>query len=253
MVVNMPSQRPRGAAIATKKTRAFAHPKRAASPGRTGDKPAPVAKPPYHHGDLARALVQSATALVEQHGPAGLTLREAARRAGVSVAAPYRHFADRAALLAAVLAEGFDGLTEHTETARRAAPDALAALRAVGVAYVDFAAAHPSVYRLMFGPDCDKPAYPALMAAGERALGVLVRSVRDAQAAGRIQPGAPEPLALAGWSICHGLASLHVDGLLAGTLPMPVHEAAERLVDMLLAGVTTQPPQRRGPARTMRR
>lgn len=215
--------------------------------------PAVRAKAGYHHGDLARALVQSATALVEQGGPSALTLREAARLAGVSVAAPYRHFADREALLAAVLAQGFDGLAAHTERARQAAPDALAALRAVGVAYVDFAAAHPSVYRLMFGPDCNKPAYPELMAAGDRALAVLVHSVRDAQAAGRVHAGPPEPLALAGWSICHGLASLHVDGLLAGTLPMPVHDAAQRLVDLLLTGLAA-PPARPGAAtRKMRR
>jgi AcrR family transcriptional regulator len=240
MVVNMPTPRRPGPHAGEKEAPAPKRTRRANGPTGAGAKPALTPKPAYHHGDLARALVLSATALVEQGGPGALTLREAARRAGVSVAAPYRHFADRAALLAAVLAEGFDGLAEHTERARRAAPDALAALRAVGVAYVDFAAAHPSVYRLMFGPDCDKPAYPDLMAAGERALAVLVRSVRDAQAAGRVQAGPAEPVALAGWSLCHGLASLHVDGLLTATLPMPVHDAAEQLVDMLVRGVATR-------------
>jgi AcrR family transcriptional regulator len=191
----------------------------------------------YHHGDLARALVRAATELVESGGPSALTLREAARRAGVSVAAPYRHFTDREALLAAVLAKGFDGLAAHTERARRRAREPLAALRAVGLAYVSFAARHPSVYRLMFGPECDKAAHPDLLAAGHRALAVLVQAVRDAQAAGRLRPGPPEPVALAGWSICHGLASLHTDGLLAATLPMPIGRAAEQLVDMLLAGV----------------
>lgn len=192
----------------------------------------------YHHGDLARALVLAATQLVVQGGPAALTLREAARLAGVSVAAPYRHFADREALLAAVLAEGFDGLAAHTEAARQAAPDALNALRAVGLAYVEFAVLHPSVYRLMFGPECDKASHPELLAAGERARGVLVRAVVDAQAAGRIAAGPPDTVALAGWAICHGLASLHVDGLLAGTIPMPIDHAAQALVDMLLAGAT---------------
>jgi AcrR family transcriptional regulator len=191
----------------------------------------------YHHGDLPRALVRAARQLVEQAGPAALTLREAARLAGVSVAAPYRHFADREALLAAVLTEGFDELAECTEAARQAAPDALQALRAVGLAYVAFAAQRASIYRLMFGPECDKAHHPALMAAGQRALGVLVQAVRDAQAAGRVAPGPPEAVALAGWSLCHGLASLHADGLLAGTLPVPVDAAAEALVDMLLAGV----------------
>ncbi|MEK8034115.1 TetR/AcrR family transcriptional regulator [Ideonella sp. DXS29W] len=195
----------------------------------------------YHHGDLARALVQAAMHLVEQGGPAALTLRDAARLAGVSVAAPYRHFADREALLAAVLTAGFDGLTAHTEAARQAAPDALQALRAVGLAYVDFAAAHPSVYRLMFGPECDKAAHPDLMDAGARARGVLLLAVRNAQAAGLVGGGPPETVALAGWSICHGLASLHVDGMLAGTIPMPIEQAARAVVDMLLAGAVLAP------------
>jgi AcrR family transcriptional regulator len=246
MVVNMPTP-----PASRKRTAPAALAKSLPAARKAAHKP-PASKPAYHHGDLARALVDSATALIEQGGPSALTLREAARLAGVSVAAPYRHFADREALLAAVLAKGFDGLAEHTERARLAAPDALAALRAVGVAYVDFAAAHPSVYRLMFGPECDKPSYPALMAAGDRALAVLVQSVREAQAAGRIRAGPPEPVALAGWSICHGLASLHVDGLLTGSLPMPVHDAAEQLVDMLLAGMITHRPATRAAARQPR-
>lgn len=246
MVVNMPPP-----PASRKRTTPAAQAKSLPAGHKAANKP-PAPKPAYHHGDLARALVDSATVLIEQGGPSALTLREAARLAGVSVAAPYRHFADREALLAAVLAKGFDGLAEHTERARLAAPDALAALRAVGVAYVDFAAAHPSVYRLMFGPECDKPSYPALMAAGDRALAVLVQSVREAQAAGRIRAGPPEPVALAGWSICHGLASLHVDGLLAGSLPMPVHDAAEQLVDMLLAGMITNRPATRAATRRPR-
>ena len=242
MVVNMSLRQPPPITKAAK-------PPRPATPARkTAVKVAPSkakipAKPAYHHGDLARALVRSATALIQQGGPGALTLREAARQAGVSVAAPYRHFADREALLAAVLAEGFDGLTEHTDRARLKAPNALAALRAVGLAYVEFAAANPSVYRLMFGPECDKQAHPDLMIAGQRAYGVLVQAVCDAQAAGLVQPGPPEVVALAGWSICHGLASLHADGLLKDRLPLTIDQAAQRLVDMLLAGAALAPPR----------
>jgi AcrR family transcriptional regulator len=205
------------------------------APRRRRPQPAPL-REAYHHGDLPRALVRAATQLIEHAGPAALTLREAARLAGVSVAAPYRHFADREALLAAVLTQGFGDLADRTEAARTAAPDALQGLRAVGLSYVGFAAERPSIYRLMFGPECDKAQHPALMAAGQRALGVLVQAVRDAQAAGRVPPGPPELVALAGWSLCHGLASLHADGLLAATLPVRVDTAAEALVDMLLAG-----------------
>ncbi len=170
-------------------------------------------------------------------------MRHRPRRNGAAAAAEVAAIVRSAAGLAAALAEGFDGLAEHTERARRQAPDALAALRAVGLAYVGFAVANPSVYRLMFGPECDKQAHPDLMIAGQRAYGVLVQAVRDAQAAGFVHPGPPEVVALAGWSICHGLASLHADGLLEGRLPLTIAQAAQRLVDMLLAGAALPPPR----------
>lgn len=193
----------------------------------------------YHHGDLARALVVAATRLVESGGSSQLTLRAAARTAGVSVAAPYRHFADREALLAAVLVEGFLQLAKRTEAARRAAPDPLSALAATGLAYVQFAAAHPRTYRLMFGPECDKSRHPALMEAGHAALGVLLQAVADCAAAGLLRPDADaQQVALAGWSLTHGLASLHVDGLLAGKIANEnLTATAQALNAMLLDGV----------------
>ncbi|GAA0765483.1 TetR/AcrR family transcriptional regulator [Ideonella azotifigens] len=193
----------------------------------------------YHHGDLARALVVAATRLVEAGGGGRLTLRAAAQAAGVSVAAPYRHFADREALLAAVLAEGFGELARRTDAARLAAAEPLAALAATGLAYVQFAAAHPRTYRLMFGPECDKASHPALMQAGHAALGVLHRAVADCEAAGLLRKGANvQQVALAGWSLTHGLASLHVDGLLAGTsADQDIGATASALNAMLLAGV----------------
>jgi len=199
--------------------------------------------PPYHHGDLPRALVAAARQLIETGGSARLTLREAAAAAGVSVAAPYRHFADRQALLAAVLTQGFDELAEAPEAARRAAPDPLASLQAVGLAYVGFAVRQPAIYRLMFGPECDKAHHPALHCAGQRARGVLVHAVKVCQAAGLVVAEQPaESLALAGWSLCHGLASLYADGMLADTLPIPIEAAAAALVQMLLQGVMAKPP-----------
>ena len=193
----------------------------------------------YHHGDLSRALVVAATRLVEAGGGGRLTLRAAAQAAGVSVAAPYRHFADREALLAAVLAEGFLELARRTDAARLAAPDPLAALAATGLAYVQFAAAHPRTYRLMFGPECDKASHPALMQAGHAARGVLHQAVADCAAAGLLRPSANvQQVALAGWSLTHGLASLYVDGLLAGTpASQDLAATAQALNAMLLAGV----------------
>lgn len=199
-------------------------------------------KTSYHHGDLKRALIDAGWQLIESAGASKLTLREAARLAGVSVAAPYRHFANHEALLAGVLTKGFLELAARTDTARGRAEHPLAALEAVGIAYVDFAADHPAIYRLMFGPDCDKAAHPELLAAGQQALGVLVRAVQDCQAAGLIQDPDTHSVTLAGWSLCHGLASLHADGILAATLPGDVHARAQALVRMLLVGVAVPAP-----------
>ena len=191
----------------------------------------------YHHGDLRRALLIAARQMVEEGGSQALTLRGAAQRAGVSSAAPYRHFADRESLLAATMAEGFDELAAATDAARAAAPDPVQAYLAVGRAYLGFAAAHPLLYRLMFGVECNKPEYPELLAAGERAFGVVLQAARDCAEAGLIGTRAPEQVALAGWSMVHGLASLHVDGVLGLVLPMPLPDAAEALFQVLVEGV----------------
>ena len=207
-----------------------------------------AARAAYHHGDLRRALIDAATQLIAEGGSTALTVRAAAQAAGVSIAAPYRHFSDRAALLAAVLAEGFDGLAAHTQAARQAAPDARAALLAVGLAYVDFARQRPAVYRLMFSPECDKANHPALMAAGDRALGVLLGAVADVQAAGLIDAPQVQPLALAGWSLSHGLATLHADGMFAGKIPGALEDNARAVMELLLSSVLRAAPGRRSGA-----
>lgn len=197
----------------------------------------PAARDTYHHGDLRQALIEAAQQLIATGRGARFTLREAATAAGVSVAAPYRHFADREALLAAVLAAGFRELAERTEAARRAQRAPLDALVAVGLAYIAFAVDRPALYRLMFGPDCDKAAHPELMAAGHAAFGVLVDAVVAAQAAGLIGDREVGDVALAGWSMSHGLASLHADGLLAGRGGPDPSEAAKALMRLLVDGV----------------
>ncbi|MBE2210522.1 MAG: TetR/AcrR family transcriptional regulator [Xanthomonadaceae bacterium] len=191
----------------------------------------------YHHGDLQRALLIAARQMVDEGGAQALTLRGAAQKAGVSAAAPYRHFTDRDALLAAVITEGFDELTAATEAARAAAGDPVSAYLAVGEAYLGFAAVHPSLYRLMFGIECHKPDYPALLEAGQRAFGVVLRAAQDCGAAGLIGTRPPEQVALAGWTMVHGLASLHVDGVLSLVLPVPLPDAAAALFSILTEGV----------------
>ncbi len=170
----------------------------------------------YHHGNLRRALLDAALALVEREGAEALTLRAAARLAGVSQAAPYRHFKDKEALLAAVAEEGFRAMTE---TMRRAAApqaeDSLGRLRACGLAYVEFATSHPAHFRVMFGRvAADRSAHQGLMEAAGEAFGLLVAAIRDCQAAGTVRDGNPEELALCAWSATHGLAALAVDGQL---------------------------------------
>jgi AcrR family transcriptional regulator len=156
-----------------------------------------VPKQSYHHGNLPAALVAAAIDLLAEHGPKGVAVREAARRAGVSPGAPYKHFDDRAALLAAVAAEGARRITDAMDRAAAQASDDAARPRSRGIAYVAFAAAHPALFRVMYAP---------------------------AHAAGVAD-------ALAGWELpercrVHGLARLFVDGHLAGNTPADVERIA---------------------------
>lgn len=172
----------------------------------------------YHHGNLRRALLDAALGLVEEEGAGGLTLRAAARQAGVSQAAPYRHFASKQALLAAVAEEGFRAMGQAMRAASAAeADDPLARFRALGLAYVDFATTHPAHFRVMFGRAvADRSAYPSLREAAGETFGLLVSAIVDCQQAGLVRSGDPAELALAAWSATHGLAFLWVDGQLTG-------------------------------------
>jgi AcrR family transcriptional regulator len=168
----------------------------------------------YHHRDLRRALICSALEILSESGVAGLSLRATARRANVSAMAPYRHFADKEALLAAVAEYGFGQLTARFSAAAAAAADPRARLCALGVAYVAFARDEPSLFKLMFGPAIEKKsAHPALDEAGCACFNGLRRAVEAA----RFFDGDPQPedVSLACWALVHGLASLIVDGRLS--------------------------------------
>lgn len=203
---------------------------------------APIAQPQgYHHGDLRRALKQAAWQMVAEGGSAALTLRGASQRAGVSSAAPYRHFPSREALLAEVVAEGFNQLAALTQAARDAEPDPMAAYFAVGTAYLQFARANPSLYRVMFNSECDADAYPVLMTAGQRAFDVVLGAARKLRESGQVTGHSTEAIALAGWTAIHGLAILHADGLLQRVLPVSRADAAQTLVAVLTAGLRALP------------
>lgn len=153
----------------------------------------------FHHGNLAEALVDAAEELVEREGLAAVSLREAARRAGVSHAAPYRHFSSRDALLAAVASRGFISLRDAFENAA-SMPGSF--LLAVGQTYVRFALANPGLFRLMFGSGLDRRLYPEMAAAADSAFGVLLRATTERGS------NAPEDAALGAWALAHGLAQL---------------------------------------------
>ncbi len=164
----------------------------------------------YHHGDLRAALIRAGLAILAEEGVQALTLRAAARRVGVSHNAPYRHFADKEALLAAIAEEGFVELADRVEEARaQAGGSPRAQLEESGWAYVQFALAHPDHLRVMFGvPITGRQGYPGLLAAGARAFSVLVEIIESGQRAGAFIEGDPRQLAFAAWAMVHGLALL---------------------------------------------
>ena len=167
---------------------------------------------PYHHGDLRRALIETALAMVTEEGAWKFTLREVARRAGVSHAAPYNHFADKSALLAEVAALGFEALRRDLEEAARRPRSSRQALPAIAVAYVRFGVEHPAHYRLMFGPElAERERHPALQQASDAAFAPLTTVLERGQAAHEVRPGSVRDQALAAWSLVHGLTTLLID------------------------------------------
>jgi AcrR family transcriptional regulator len=187
---------------------------------------------PYHHGDLRRALVAAARALLEEAGPEALSLRDVARRVGVSHNAPYRHFPTRQALLAAVAAEGFAALS-----ARMAAvPAALGAppgLAAGFRCYLGFAREQPGLFRLMFDGTVEKSADPALWAASEQSYDGLRRAVH------RIAPAADRAAVVTVWTQLHGLALVTISGQLSEDLVRDggLDALADRAAVILEAGL----------------
>ena len=174
----------------------------------------PTSEKPYHHGDLRAALLDAADTLLDQGGDGAVSLREAARMAGVSPTAAYRHFADKDALLAALSLRGFEAFGAAMQAAI-ARGDA-APYVARGRAYVRFALARPGRFRLMFGPLLARSAaHPALNAASRASFDALRATTGDRDAA------------LRGWAMVHGLAHLLLDGAIPD-------EEAEALIDRLI-------------------
>jgi len=198
----------------------------------------------YQHGDLRRALIKAGLKLLSESGEDGLSLRGAAELAGVSHAAPYRHFRDKHALVAAVAEEGFRLLTlrMREEMGTCAAGDVLARLRASASGYVSFAVEHPAYFRTIFGgavcrPDEEQP--PGLKEAGAEAYRVLRDTVAEGIAEGRLRAGDPEQVSLAAWSMVHGLSMLIIEGQLPDTRTNParVRAMTQGVVALLETGL----------------
>lgn len=184
----------------------------------------------YHHGDLRRALVEAALEALAQKGPASLGLRELARQVGVSPAAPYRHFADRNALLEAVAIDGFERFTASLQEARDAVFEN-EQLAAMAYAYVRFAIQQPQLFRLMFSAELDHQRNPALAKAGEAAYASL------AVAAAREDPSAAVEVVVTCWAFVHGLAVLLLDGQILGTTPANSDALIRKLTERFIDGV----------------
>ncbi|WP_026415519.1 TetR/AcrR family transcriptional regulator [Actinomadura oligospora] len=181
----------------------------------------------YHHGNLRRAVLDAAVAAIEESGPSGWSLRELARRAGVSHAAPAHHFGDKTGLLTALAAEGFDLLTE-------ALTDSGGDLLDLGVAYVRFAAEHRAHFEVMFRPELYRGDDAELAAARTRTAAMLDRAVRALS---------PDPDAsLAAWSIAHGFAGLWLSGALPPGLGGDPSSAARPVLAKLFAVREDAPP-----------
>ncbi len=185
---------------------------------------------PYHHGDLRRTLLAAAAEAITESGPAALSLRDLARRAGVSHAAPAHHFGDKAGLLTALAAEGFTLLADELDRTRAAGGGVLEA----GVGYVRFAVGHRAHFAVMFQPELLNSSDPELRSAKDRASGALGSAVATVQEPDR--RGADTRTAgLSAWSIVHGFATLWVSGALPPDLGDDPEAAARRVIRPLFA------------------
>jgi AcrR family transcriptional regulator len=195
----------------------------------------PPAKKGYHHGALRSALVEASVALAREGGPERVILREAARAAGVSHSAAYRHFADREALLAEVSNYARGELAAQMRRRVNRSNDPRKRLRAVGTAYIDFAMSEPGLFRTAF------TSHPATSGEPTDAdpFGVLGQVLDEAQAAGLLEARRRPGAEIAAWSAVHGLACLLLDGPLPKS-PAAVRFARAQVFDLIERGLLTE-------------
>lgn len=188
----------------------------------------------YHHGNLREALLQSAIRLIAQVGPTAFTLREVARRAGVSHNAPYRHFHDKDDLLAAVATQGYIELTDAMTAAAERQSTPLNRLKQAGLAYVSFALRRPEHFTVMFDAPSAKQQRPDAAEAAKRAFATLVGLVQECQKKNQLPTGDPLDFALLAWTWVHGIAKLAITGRLPYRSKARILRFAEFVIDQSL-------------------
>jgi len=198
----------------------------------------------YHHGDLKAALLDSVGRIVREHGPGFVSVREVARRARVSHAAPAHHFRNKSGLLTAFAAQGFDRLADTVgETiAASQASTPPAVLAAMGRGYVRFAIQYPEHFAIMFRSELLDTADPELTRASARAYDALIATTRQAAAKGCLDAD-PTLAAAAAWSLVHGLATLWHSGRLQARIgSADPHELADRVTQLFVSTVMRVAP-----------
>ena len=197
----------------------------------------PAGDKAYHHGDLRQALLDAALGLVATEGVRGFTLREAARAAGVSHNAPYRHFASRADILAALALEGQATLLQCLKDGMGQTANRKLRLEKLSIAYLEFATTHTAFFRVMFSPE--------LQAAQKKTFACFVTEVEAAESDGTIRTGKVARFSLAGWSAMHGAAMLLIDRVLDRSPHPPGSQSprdlARMVMGVLLEGMLARP------------
>jgi AcrR family transcriptional regulator len=190
---------------------------------------------PYHHGDLRRTVIETAMGMLDEEKGWQFTLREVARRAGVSHAAPYKHFPDKAALLAEMALLGFDRLRAVTAEKPQRAKPLRDAFFAMARAYVRFGTSNPALYRLMFSMEAGTPADVHLNERALAAFGSLIELLQRGQAEGVLRRRDVRGQAAACWAQLHGITLLTIDGLLLPEKvgPKPLEAALATLLEGL--------------------
>jgi len=198
---------------------------------------------PYHHGNLRDALLQASLGLIREGGIREFTLREVARRAGVSHAAPYRHFREKAELLAAVAEDGFNRLTAAMHSAAAKSRDPFGRLQNAGLAYIEFAQEQPEHFLVMFTVDLDENLHPSAKAAADQCFGELLGLVTACHYAQKLKGPPPETTALIAWTQVHGIAELALRGQLGLRNRRELRDFAKLATDVVGRGLKLDTPR----------